>query len=272
MFTHTLAKKNSIILCTILLTGLAVLFINAGGSHRRGAGRERPDGQVGPRFFERFFERLELTPEQRLQVFELLKNHRETLADLGTDQIAARKALAKIAHQPSTGEAAISEACSALARAQLQFNLECGRLWSGVYPLLTAEQQTELCSMGNRGQRMRDGLRHGGSDRFGFRRQFGRLELTDEQEVAVREILAQEKSSAEAGREALQKARLAVHAAIRQPAFDAKTIETASAAAARAEADLQLQQFRVYTRIYQLLDAGQRALLDRRSGRMQKIL
>ncbi|HOT02024.1 MAG TPA: periplasmic heavy metal sensor, partial [Acidobacteriota bacterium] len=142
------------------------------------------------------------------------------------------------------------------------------KAWSQIYPILTERQAGGLdvlaAGPGHRAgarDRFMDGSRHP------FGRAFGRLDLTEAQEDQIRTIFEQRATAVRKLREADKAAHDELRAAIRKPVFDAAAVEAAAAKHAQVHDGLALARAETYAAVWNILDADQREMLEKRPAR-----
>ena len=202
MKTATVGKCVMAVLVFLLLTSLTV-------QAEEGEGAQRPHAK-GPA--ERIKE-LGLSPEKEAQVLEILKTHRQAMANFRSEHAEELKALRE--QMKAAQEAGDSDKVKAL-REQVMEELGGGRkeqfenLKSQLSDVLSDEEVAKVLKVMRRGHRggKQDGQQGQRGDRFG---------LDADQKAKVKAILAEAKAQAEAAetpeqkREIMKAARQKIH-------------------------------------------------------------
>ncbi len=131
------------------------------GPGGRGRGGRHAMGNLGPRFFRRLADRLELSDQQLEEIEALFQAHRDSTAAQREEGRALREQLRDLTLDGAffQNEAQVTETASALAQLHAQMTVERERLQAQIYQVLTPEQRDELRELGQlfRGFRGRPG-------------------------------------------------------------------------------------------------------------------
>ncbi len=99
---------------------------------------------------ERATARLGLTAEQVVQLQSVALEHRPAICDLLRQEAAARGRLREAVRRVPADETAVAEASQAVARVDVEFNLERAATFSAVCAVLTEEQKGRIQEMAER--------------------------------------------------------------------------------------------------------------------------
>lgn len=137
--------KNKFLILT-LAAGLGVggLFVNHANAEAAG-GRRAPGALL-----QRAKEKLGLTDAQTVQIRDVLKGERETLATLARAGHDARIKLREVIQKDDATETEIRAASAEVAKAQADMAVERHTLFGKLKPILTKEQLEKVAAMQDR--------------------------------------------------------------------------------------------------------------------------
>jgi protein CpxP len=162
-------------LALVIVLALLVTPVLAQGPAGRGPGHGHFRGADRP-MHERMFEQLDLTDDQRVQIDQLMTDHRSAMKDRREQMRTHRMEMRDLVHADEFDEAAIRDAAMAIAEAEAEMAVERARLRQEIHKVLTPEQQEKAAElfqkrrefMQQHGRDFRGGRHfHGGQHRHG---------------------------------------------------------------------------------------------------------
>lgn len=207
--------------------------------------------------------RLNLTDEQQTQIKEIFRSHKADLLAQATDEKSTRLALIDSIRNPAVNTAAIRAASANVAAVDSDLAVERAQIYAAAYAVLTDAQRAALTQYMAETQAkiLRDIQAFVNNPDFSAMG-FDRLNLSAGQKAAIKAVFEGHRKDLRSLGTAEKKARLAMLAAIRQPAVDASGVRNAAAKVASLDADAAVQRAQIYSEVSALLDDTQRAELD----------
>jgi Spy/CpxP family protein refolding chaperone len=164
-------KKRTAVI-TLLVSGVIALATvgavsaspgdRCGGQHTAFGG---PMGHGGGKQIHRMMERLDLSDEQRDQIFDIMYAQMPTARDKMKELRAGRQALRELAMSPELDEAKVRELADAQSKIMADMVVMRSQTMNKVYKVLTPEQREEAAKlMKEHGRRF--GGHHFGGPRF----------------------------------------------------------------------------------------------------------